>query len=283
MSVHWKNLDSKSFTERSDRWYNLSTKRFVKNPPKDETICWSLKQVRVLGTKSQVKTFWKVNSTQLETVCSGKSCSQELFQPFRDVTYMSEQASSRSSDLILGPASKMLPLPKNTDVEGLSTEQLDNLTGLHFGGLFLKARVVDVIDGDTIKVVVFFPLNELGSCRKINRKLQVSAYPAHSKKNSGFFTLLSIRTYGYDAVEKDQPAGQLAKQLFQEKLESLNNVIWCQFIDPSINKDKYDRHLAVLYEDQNKTRLLNDYLLKKQTEVKTVLVNPYLGGTKEKF
>lgn len=288
MTTSWKNLNSKLFTERSDRWYNLATKRFVKNQPKNTDICWSLRKVRVLGTESQVQSFWDLNSKQLRKICSGKTCSDELFQPFRDIAFISDDAASRSAQLLTGPSSQFIKPPRSIDVESLTNDQLTSLTHLHFGGLFLKARVMNVIDGDTLTVAVFFPLVELSQARSVDstrksKDVKFCAYPLKEKKQTGFFTVVSIRTYGYDAVEKDEPAGQLAKQLFQEKLESLNNVVWCQFIDPQIHKDKYGRHLAVLYEDPQKQKMLNDYLLRKEQEVKTTLVHPYLGGTKEGF
>lgn len=274
MCKSWFNLKLKPFIEESNRWYNLSTGRFINRAPKSGNIEWSIRGIRVIGTLDQIKKFHEVNNLE-------ENYEKLRFKPFGDIAFVSNDACRMSINCQLGPCSEHLPVPESCDVETLTQEQINNLGTFGFGGLFTKALVTNVIDGDTITVVVFAPLEKLGTVRKVSGRTKANIYP--SSEDSGFFTTLNIRIFGYDAVEKDQPDGKLAKEIMSDKIKSLNNIIWCQFLDPSIGVDKYNRHLAILYEDSDRKILLNDYLYTKQNEHGKKLVNPYLGGTKQKF
>ena len=100
---------------------------------------------------------------------------------------------------------------------------------------------------------------------------------------SGFFTKITVRMYGYDAAEKDTEAGQLAKKLMIDKFSSLNDIVWCQFIDETVGCDKYGRTLTLMYEDPNKHNLLNSYLFDMESIHNIKMVNVYVGGTKKGF
>lgn len=299
----WLNLKNKSFEEKLDMWYNLQTNRYIKNQPLHGTnINYSLRNIRIIGTLDQVMQFWKININQLGTVYShGTLCEQVIFQPFSDIEFITKDAVLRSQACHLGTAGTIIPLTQATDVEQLTTEETTQLCSFSFAGLFVKCRVINVIDGDTLHVVIFVPLHELGATRAVgpkgtarvgallqNESMETRSYWTSSKESStntktGFFALVKIRMYGYDAQEKDTHEGKLAKQLFAEKIASLNNIVWCQFVEINIAQEKYDRILGVLFEDQAQTQPLNNFLLKKEKELNVHLVNPYLGGTKQTF
>ena len=282
----WLNLNGKPFTDNPNMWYNLQTNRSVKNQPKG--IEFSLRGIRVLGTEAQITHFWTNNLNSLDTIYpSGTKIEDVMFKPFLDITFLSEDVTRRSGICYLGTAGTIIPAAQVTDVEQLTPNEVSNLCTFSFAGLFVKCRVTEVIDGDTIHAVIFVPVHELGAARAVGPQgaPRVGILPEQNMliQRSGFFASVKIRMYGYDAQEKDTPEGKIAKQLMIDKFHSINNIIWCQFVEMNIAQEKYDRILGVLYEDQNKTLLLNDYLLKQEQILNKRLVNPYIGGTKLDF
>lgn len=268
----------------------------VKKQPADKNISWSIQGVRVLGTDEQIKLFCQLN----------KDANKELlYQPFEDIGFLALEASRLTQGCTDMETRCSF---ESTDVEKLGDQEMALIDQFNWGGLFLKARVKKVIDGDTLAVVVFVRMHDLCFGRKTPTKTGVQlkmnglpsvepglgkeprefkkgfkSLPSSKKDDEGFFACLHLRTYGYDAVEKDQPAGKEARMLLEKKIESLKGIIWCQLIDPSVAKDKYDRNLAVIYEDQGQSRLLNDYLYRLQKKNGKVYVQSYLGGKKRAF
>ena len=285
----WFNLKTLPFEENPDMWYNLHTGRFVKHQPKDLTISHSLRGIRVLGSIEQIMQFWRINVKQLGVIYPQCTLFQQVtFQPFLDIGFLTEDVARRSRACHMGKAGTIIPATRATDVEQLTSEEVGQLCPFSFAGLFVKCRIVDVVDGDTIHVVIFVPIHELGAARSIGPQgsPRVGMLPQQTTltdRDTGFFALATIRMYGYDAQEKDSTEGKLAKKLLIDKFTSLNNIIWCQFVEITIAQEKYDRILGVLFEDKDRKCPLNDFLLKKEKELNVRLVNPYLGGTKQSF
>lgn len=276
------NWQHKPFQEKSDKWLNLSTGRFLQKPPaKNPEIAYSLRGVRILGTEDQISLFWKENSSELAKKFPNATFEQLCFKPFEDIAYLAEEAEHRTQLCLHSNDPSEYCIHQSFDVAQLSPTELEGLDVFNFGGCFLKAKVVEVIDGDTLKVAVNVNLKDLAQTRTLPNKRVANIYSNHL--DSTFCTILVLRTLGYDAVEKDQPDGQLAKQLFTEKLLSLNNLIFVQIVDTSLYKDKYGRNLAILYEDFSKKRMLNSYLYEQGCKLGKKLVNPYMGGTKASF
>jgi len=283
LSKQWFNLKGQEFEESADRWYNLSTSRYVKNKPKYDPVL-SIRGIRIIGTMENLIEFWRINVSRLgQSLPKGTNFEDVIFTPFEDITFLSEDASQRSEMCFLGMAGTVIPPAQTTNVAELPLELIDKMCRFSFAGLFVKGRSVYVVDGDTLDVIIFVPLVVLGSARAIGKNTQVGILPTPGFEKTGFFAKIRIRMYGFDSAEKNTEAGQLAKRLFEEKLQSLGGIVWCQFIETTIAEEKYDRILAVLYEDEKKTRLLNDYLLKQEAAVGVKMVFPYLGGTKKKF
>lgn len=284
-SKKWFNLKNKEFDESFDSWYNLATGRFVKQRPKYNPVL-SIRGIRVLGTKEQLADFWRININRLgQSLSKGATFEKVVFAPFDDITFLSEDATARSQMCFLGTAGTVIPAATTTDVAKLPSDLITRMCRFSFAGLFIKGRVVSVIDGDTLDVVIFVPLVQLGAARALGAEGEAftGAIPTRGFEKVGFFAQVRIRMYGFDAAEKDTDAGKYAKHLFEEKLTSLRGIVWCQFVETTIANEKYDRVLAVLYEDQKRTKLLNDYLLKREADTGVKMVYPYLGGTKTKF
>jgi endonuclease YncB( thermonuclease family) len=171
------------------------------------------------------------------------------------------------------------------DIESIPLNTLSSLCKFSFGGLFVKGRIISVIDGDTFDMAFFVPLMTLGTSRVLGEKREpkVSILPSGRYQQSGFIAKVALRTYGYDAAEKDTTEGKVAKKMMEDKFESIKGIVWCQFIESSIAVDKYGRHLAVVYEDEKRTKIATDYLLEQEKKTRIKMVHPYSGGTKQKF
>jgi endonuclease YncB( thermonuclease family) len=292
----WINLKGTQFEESPVQWYNLRTSRHVNKKPGTYTPVYGIKGTRVLGTKADIENFWRLNSQQLAQILAPNvTLETVIFEPFENIAFLSEDAAARTQMCFIGTAGTVIPATTSTDVETLTQEQMDHMCKFTFGGLFVKGRIDTIVDGDTFDIVFFAPIISLGRSRTLGEKQpfktpiiltqQRQTVPGQitEYENVGFFAKVAIRMYGYDAAEKDTDAGKLAKRLMEEKFRSLNGIVWCQFIEAHIADDKYGRTLAVLYEDEQKTRLINNYLLEQETIHNVKMVFPYLGGTKKQF
>ena len=94
--------------------------------------------------------------------------------------------------------------------------------------------------------------------------------------------MIRLRTYGVDAAEHGTVAGDLATKLFSEKIASLRNIVWCQFVS-EVDEEKFGRTLAALYEDKTMTKPLNNYLVEKSREIGSYLPNLIGEVPKKKF
>lgn len=270
----WLNLKGQPFTEPSQSWYHLKTSRLIRNQPNYSPV-YSIQGVRVLGTLENIRSFYQMNSDKF---CNITSLESVLFRPFDDVIFCQEDACLRSKACFDSGKNKIVPLT-TTDTSDLTDKQTAMLTSFSLAGLFLKGKVTKVIDGDTLEVVVFVPLTQLARQRDVG----CAILPTTEYDHVGFFSKVTIRCYGYDAAEKDTKAGQLAKLLLEEKLQSLNNTVWIQFVEVSVAEDKFGRSLAVLFEDSTSKTPLVKYLLEQEKQRDMKMLLPYLGGSKKKF
>lgn len=275
-NIIWYNLKGNTFEEPKTQWYNLRTNRLVNNKPGTYNPVYGLKGIRILGTKQDIEEFWKINSNKM----NGKILEDNIFEPFDCIKFLSEDAVHRTQLCFVGTAGSIIESTESTDVETLTNVQMNKMCRFTFGGLFVKGKIDSVIDGDTFDLVFYAPLMSLGKSRTHGK---VPVLSNDEYKMIGFFTKVMVRMYGYDAAEKDTDAGKLAKKLMEDKFKSINNIVWCQFIESNIADDKYGRSLTVLYEDERKEKLLNTYLIEQEKIHNMKMVFPYIGGTKKKF
>lgn len=281
----WLNLKGKVFEELPIQWYNLRTSRFVSNKPGTYSPVYGLRGIRILGTIEDLNSFWRLNSEKIKQKFLNVTTIEDIiFEPFEDIVFLSEDAAERTQVCFIGTAGTVIEATTTTDVASLTEKQMESMCKFTFGGLFVKGKIDNVIDGDTFDMVFYVPIALLGQGRALgDKKLQAPIIPIQGYHHTGFFAKVSIRMYGYDAAEKDTEPGKLAKRLMEEKLKSLGGIVWCLFIGAAIADDKYGRTLAVLYEDEQKQRLLNNYLLEQEKLYNVKMVFPYLGGTKKQF
>lgn len=281
----WFNLKGQAFEESPRQWYNLRTSRLVANKPGTYEPVYGLKGIRILGTREDVENFWRINIQRINEVFPRvTTINNILFEPFEDIAYLSEDVAERSQMCFVNTAGTVIAATNTRDIASLTQNQIDSMCRFTFGGLFVKGKIISTVDGDTFDMAFYVPIALLGQGRAFNeKKLQAPVIPTIGYEQTGFFAKVSIRMYGYDAAEKDTNAGKLAKTLMEDKFRSLGGIVWCQFVEATIADDKYGRTLAVLYEDEQKTRLLNNYLLEQEKIYNIKMVFPYIGGTKKTF
>ena len=179
------------------------------------------------------------------------------------------------SDKIRGNlrAEKSSPTPGHciNDLEDLSDDVIDSLDIFSFSRINRKkARVVYVVDADTIDVVLF--INPTDFCTphwsRVDQKM-IPTQNAHLCVSSNdtdnnnetiteqLLVKLRLRLYGIDAAEKNTVPGQRCKEWAEIKYKELNNIVYANLM----GTDSKGRVLANLYECQNSNRSINQLLV----------------------
>lgn len=175
--------------------------------------------------------------------------------------------------------------PRTTSVRDLSDELIGRLCPFHLTGVTGEGKVTRIIDGDTIELLVYVPLKEIGRLQPMGRRkipLAAALVTASSPSNGasldeGFFTILKCRLDGVDFAEKNTLQGREGTRLMTELYAESKN-----YVHYIIGKqDKYGRYLVRLYNHPNRhpESYLNSRYVDVETSVGVVAVS-YGGGTK---
>lgn len=146
--------------------------------------------------------------------------------------------------------------------------QFCNLTEFDLCGLFTKARITEVIDGDTVSLSFLVPTTYLMSERSIYFSGLSRIFKFLRPKKIGLN--FRCRLYGIDTPEMSTDKGVEARKKVIKFFEGLNNRVYVEFG----NRDKYGRLLVILYQDRGKTISINELF------VNTGIANRYYGGHK---
>lgn len=214
----------------SDKWYNLSTNRLITKIPKTCPDMILHDNPRVAGTSTQIARFLALQTGQLT----------------------------------VGPSTSSIQCQSN-DVSDLSQEHLDIIPRFTLVGLSTKARVVKVIDGDTLDLVFYVSLEQL-----LVLKMDV---------NGGFFTRWVTRITEYDAAESKTERGRIAKDMMCEKMLQLNNIVYIRVI----KFEPHGRVLADVFEDPEYTKHIKHYFLDYTHPTLGKIAVPYDGGKRIKW
>jgi hypothetical protein len=186
----------------------------------------------------------------------------------------------------LGVAGTILYNPDNNDPSKLPQAALDALCTFHISGLKGWAVVTDVIDGDTLDIVIYVPLNELalGHTYKRYTKTGVRSFIHTNNVTAGFFAKFRCRLKDQDSMEKLVVEGKFARDITKLFYQSINGRVWYEFSSDSNieDKDKYGRTLVTLYSDETKKINYNEFLFQFNTK-DIVVVEKYGGGTKSQY
>lgn len=128
------------------------------------------------------------------------------------------------------------------------------------------ARVVRVIDGDTVELLIRYKLAEITS-------IHSSKWRAPTKY---LWITKTCRLYGIDAAEKTTEQGKFARALLDRKLRSLTQ-LWVKIAK---DNDKYGRTLVELYETETAGQTIYSEWVGAVFDGVGVVCVPYDGGKK---
>jgi len=237
------NIRGRPLNHDNIRYYNLKTSRLVKNVPVDAIV--GVKYL-VIGSVEELRQFANLNNL-----------------PYKDVIpeeYLKEEVE------------KITLATRSDDIEDISDKELSLLTEFSLMHLKAKAKVLTVIDGDTISAAVYIPMDFLSQQRSSKNSNYCFALPYRS--NTGFLARFRCRLYGIDTAEKNTSGGVEIKNKLIELCHKTNNIVYIQFFDT----DKYGRHLIRMFSDSKYQKSINNELMSHSN-----MTNEYYGGKKETF
>jgi len=271
------NLKGKIIPKLTDGYYNLQTNRINKN--KNPELIYDDKY-KICGIKQDLYGFYEINHIS-------------------------------SKDMILENIDFQKNIPDSNYEYSKHINQIENIPDLylnqisHFNlvGLRTMGKIVNIIDADTIDLVIYVPLEFLIIPKfTIQKYTQKSGYKQDEKsdfiqsnlnnitlikiqktklkqiKGLGFYMKFRCRLNNIDSAESSTLQGKLATQLMVEKYKSLNNIVYVDCFD----FDKYGRLLVDLYEDSSYNKYLNYHLIDYKSNL-GILVVKYDGKTKSDY
>lgn len=226
MELFWKgkaysNLVQKDINNNC-KWLNLPTKKYKMFPSSENE--YSLKNIMILGNENDIKEFWN------ENIAYFKSCNicNYLYIPYNDINVMVKLKSCQLTKPLKAP---------DLDIENIDIDTLNKICDLTLDGLFLKAKLADVIDGDTIRVWTVVSTKDISTC---GRSGNSSAYITNGK----MIIKIKCRLYGIDTAELKTDEGKESKEVLMKRLPKV-------FYIKILETDKYGRYLTVIYLDEN--------------------------------
>jgi hypothetical protein len=258
------NLKGKEIPKIEDGYYNLGTNR--RNKDKRKELIYD-ENFRIGGSLQEVQAFYNINHITENTVCDIKGKNTILFAPDID------------------------------DIAKIPNDLIEALCIFNLLGLRTKAKIVEILDADTMILCFMIPLKFLSEPQfyqhdrksiesptaKTHQKQKVlikSSKPTSRKiQEGGLYVKMDCRLLNIDAAEHDRKEGILATELTKKLYESLNYICYIQ----CGTMDKYGRLLIDIYEDENYTKYLNYYLVDHPDPKLGVLAERYNGTTKSDY
>lgn len=212
------------------------------------------------------------------------------------IKYMNERHRGELVDAMVERLNPHVSMIEANDVEDVPTDVLSSLDVFSFSRISTKARVVKVIDGDTIDVAIILRPQELCVSHWNRRDREMSctqsaricgdnsAYKStmnlrefrDRKIKEGILMKLRLRLYGIDTAEKETVAGQRCKEWSILKYEELDNLVYVTLM----GTDARGRTLANIYECPESNRSINQLLIDHSDPSYGKLCIPYYGATK---
>lgn len=155
---------------------------------------------------------------------------------------------------------------KEDDVEKLSETLIECIPSFSLAGLNTKAKVTKIVDGDTLHIIFYVPLEYMLVLKSCGTQ-------------GGFFTKMSTRLDGFDAAESGTAKGRKAKELLTDRIESLKNIIHIKILGFDIR----GRLLAQIFEDEEFQKDIKDYMLNYTDPLLGKIAVPYNGGKRQEW
>jgi hypothetical protein len=171
------------------------------------------------------------------------------------------------------------------DIEDIPLDVINNMCEFNFIDISGKGRIIEVIDGDTVKLLAGIDIDLMSKGRYVKDGRQTKAskvikYPLITTKDAPYiFIILKARMNGIDAAEHNTHQGQYVKDEMTRLFTSMNNIVYFILRKP----DKYGRTLVDLYAEPEHITYLNHHLLNKDVPDLGICVELYSGGSKSDY
>jgi hypothetical protein len=168
------------------------------------------------------------------------------------------------------------------DIQNIPSSATEGLQYFGFSGLKTKARVEEVVDGDTIIISFIVNLGQLSEkkeCGRSHNQFKSQILSSSLNKDVNIIVKKRARLAEIDAAEHDTVQGQLAT-FYMKKLFEKNN----GYINIEITKmDKFERPLIKIYCIENNNEYLNFHLIGKSFGKYGVIASKYKGEAKSEY
>lgn len=213
------------------------------------------------------------------------------------IKYMRDENRQVLIDAMEERFSSHISMVEANDVDDVPDDVLASLDIFSFSRISTKAKVLNVVDGDTIDIAIILNPKELCISHWSRRDKKMtctqsaqicgdnSAYKStmnirefrERKINEGILMKLRLRLYGIDTAEKETIPGQRCKEWSILKYNELNNIVYVTLM----GTDARGRTLANVYECSDANRSINQLLVDHTDPCYGKLCVPYYGETKD--
>ncbi len=238
------------------KWYNLDTSRKV------STLKDRIPVTNPRITATNIKTLYRfllLNRLLIKDLTAPPSTIQQL----KDLEDNQKKIANLSSG----------------DLDSFSLDELNSLPIFSFKQMWLKGRILKVIDGDTVDVALSIGIDKL-SCASGSQLCLILG-----KGEKELIIKLRLRLYGIDTAEKDTMEGQVIKKYSEKLYAETENKVEVLMLDTGAR----GRTLAVIYGRHGKDKnnitdtTINNRILLYKPDDHTLgkLAVPYYGQTKD--
>jgi len=134
-------------------------------------------------------------------------------------------------------------IPKTLDVKDIPDEEIKNMEYFTFNNLKVKGKIIEVIDGNTVKMLLGIPLSELLKNKHVYSK----------DINSFIFIKKLCKLKGIKSASFNTQQGQACIYLLDKYFNSLNNIVYVKI---------YESDEIELFSDKGYKNLINTKLSK---------------------
>ena len=203
------NLNNKScdIPIESEHWYNLETNRNITKTKDKITI----KYPRIAASEwNYIYQFVNINNLSPD-----------------DLEFYHTSEKDKFEKIFMENATLSCRYLKYDNIENIPDEELKNLDEFSFSHIKTKAKIIEVLDGDTISIAMVLKGNDLAQFYWNRDGCDMKQlYLSMISKTDDFLMLLKlrIRLFGIDAAEKENPVGKRAKEWAILKYKSDDNI-----------------------------------------------------------
>lgn len=167
------------------------------------------------------------------------------------------------------------------DIQNVPYSATEGLQYFGFTGLKTKARIEEVIDGDTVVISFIANLGQLSekkSCGRSHNQFKSQILSSSSNKDVNIIVKKRARLAEIDTAEHDTVQGQLATFYMKKLFEKNDNYVNIEII----KMDKFERPLIKIYSTKN-NEYLNFNLIDKSFGKYGIIAFKYKGEAKSEY